>query len=92
MATNNGYIQRCLRYETKRPAMLTKTIAWKIHIVQPPKSSKLPNPNAEAANANSGKQQGESIAVRNSPKVPNLSMLIVSFIKSILMFVFACVT
>lgn len=81
MATIKGYIQRCLQYETKSPATLTKTIAWKTHIVQPPKSSKLPNPNAEAANAKSGKQQGENIAVRNSPAVPYWSMLVVSFIK-----------
>ena len=45
-----------------------------------PKSSALPNPIAEPANANRGKQQGESIAVRKSPPVPNLSMLRVSFI------------
>lgn len=45
-----------------------------------PKSSALPSPIAEPANAKSGKQQGESIAVRKSPLVPNLSMLLVSLI------------
>jgi hypothetical protein len=34
----------------------------------------------EAANAKSGKQHGENIAVKKSPAVPNLSMLLVNFI------------
>ena len=55
----------------------------KIHIVQPPKSSKLPKPKADATNAKRGKQQGESNAVKNIPIVPNLSMLFFSFIRVI---------
>ncbi len=49
-------------------------------MVQLPKSSKLPSPSAEAPNAKSGKQHGEKIAVRSSPAVPSLSMLLVNFI------------
>jgi hypothetical protein len=45
-------------------------------MVQPPKISKLPSPKAEAAKANRGKQHGEKKAVRKSPAVPNLSMLV----------------
>lgn len=55
--------------------MEIKTIAWKIHIVHPPKSSKLPNPKAVAANAIIGKQQGDSKTVRRTPEAPNLSKL-----------------
>jgi hypothetical protein len=58
-----------------------KTMVSKIHIVQAPKSSKLPNPKAEAAKAKTGKQHGEKMAVRKSPAVPNLSKLPVNFIK-----------
>lgn len=42
-------------------------------MVHPPKSSKVPKPRAEAANANRGKQQGENSAVKKSPAVPNVS-------------------
>jgi hypothetical protein len=63
------------------------TMTRKIHIVHPPNSSKLPNPNVDAPNAKRGKQQGENMAVVKRPIVPNLSMLFVSFIfKLILLF------
>lgn len=45
----------------------------------------LPNPNTDATNAKMGKQQGESIAVRKSPAVPNLSILFFNFIFVLIM-------
>jgi len=50
------------------------------HIVHPPNNSKLPNPNVDAPNAKSGKQQGEKSAVVKRPIVPNLSTLFIIFI------------
>ena len=66
--------------------MESKAIAWKIHIVQPPNSSADPSPNADATKAKIGKQHGENNAVKKSPTVPNLSILLVSLMVAILSF------